>query len=155
AVLQAGLALWLLDLTIPGTLLFATGISVSGYMLKYYSAFTTKGAAGNKIALNIGSILSGAMVALAPDKTTSLSACIILMFISLGSFMKFFKRSRLDHFNTDKKHFDMKIFFTLRGLAWAIIGFVIGVKLISIVSILPQFAMLENNGKLPEWFGLM
>src|SRR3990167_5809606 len=127
-ILEIGIALWLLNLTILGTVFFAVGISISGYMLKYYSSFSTKGAAGNKIALNLISFLSFAM---------------------------YFKRENIVDFNSENKHFQLKGIFTPRGLAWAIIGFVIGVKLISIVSILPQFGMMGNNGKLPDWFGFM
>lgn len=154
-ILELGIALWLLNFTLIGTIFFAIGISVSGYMLKYYSSFSTKGAAGNKIALNLGSILSGCMIAFSPSKLVALIACLILMIISFLSFAKYFKREDISNFKSDKKHFQFNKIFTMQGIAWAIIGFVIGVKLISIVSILPQFAMMGNGGKLPEWFGFM
>ena len=154
-ILELGIALWLLNLTMIGTIFFAIGISVSGYMLKYYSSFSTKGAAGNKIALNLGSILSGCMVAFSQSKSTALIACLILMLFSFFSFAKYFKRADISNFKSDKKHFQFNNIFTKQGVAWAILGFVIGVKLISIVSILPQFAMTGNDGKLPAWFGFM
>lgn len=154
-ILEIGIAFWLLNLTLLGTIFFAAGISISGYMLKYYSSFSTKGAAGNKIALNLGSILSGCMVAFSQNKITTLISCFLLMLISFVSFAKYFKRENIKNFNSEKKHFQLNGLFTKKGFAWTIIGFVTGVKLISIVSILPQFAMNGNNGKLPEWFGFM
>jgi len=154
-ILEIGIALWLLKLTFLGTIFFAVGISISGYMLKYYSSFSTKGAAGNKIALNLGSIFSGCLIAFTQNKTAALISCFILILISALSFAKYFKSKNLLNFNSERKHFQLNGIFTRKGLAWAIIGFVIGVKLISIVSILPQFAMLNNNGILPTWFGFM
>ncbi len=154
-ILELGIALWLLNLTLIGTLCFAIGISVSGYMLKYYSSFSTKGAAGNKIALNLGSILSGCMIALSLSKSATLISCSLLIIISLLSFAKYFYRDNIAKFSSQKNHFSLRGLFSKKGLAWSIIGFVIGVKLISFVSILPQFAMLGNNGILPHWFGLI
>lgn len=154
-IMELGIALWLLNFPLLGTICFAIGISVSGYMLKYYSSFSTRGAAGNKIALNLGSILSGCMIALSTNKTAALVSCLILMLISFLSFAKYFKRENILYFKSDKKHFQYNNLFTKQGIAWAILGFVIGVKLISIVSILPQFSMAGNNGILPSWFGFM
>jgi hypothetical protein len=154
-ILEIGIGLWLAGITILGTVFFAVGISVSGYMLKYYSSFSTKGAAGNKIALNLGSIISGMMVALSQNKLFTLVSCLFLMIGSFLSFAKYFYRENITNFVSSNAHFQLKTLFTKNGLAWALIGFVTGVKLISIVSILPQFIMLEHNGELPKWFGLM
>lgn len=154
-ILELGIALWLLKLTLIGTICFAIGISVSGYMLKYYSSFSTKGAAGNKIALNLGSILSGCMIALSLDKPAALISCGVLMIISFLSFAKYFHRENIDKFKSQKNHFSLKGVFSRKGLAWSIIGLCIGVKLISFVSILPQFIILGNQGILPHWFGLV
>lgn len=154
-ILELGIALWLLNLTLLGTICFAIGISVSGYMFKYYSSFSTKGAAGNKIALNLGSILSGCMIALSFNKSAALIACLVLIIVSFLSFAKYFRREDIANFNSQKNHFNLNNLFSKKGLAWSIIGFVIGVKLISFVSILPQFAMLGNNGLIPQWFGLV
>lgn len=154
-ILELGIALWLLNFVFLGTVCFAVGISISGYMLKYYSVFSTKGAAGNKIALNLGSVLSGCMVSLSQNKTVTLIACFILMTISVMSFVKYYIRVNLNEFPSNNRHFQFNTIFTAKGMAWALIGFVIGVKLISIVSILPQFAINGNHGNLPSWYGLM
>lgn len=154
-ILELGVALWLLNLTLIGTICFSIGISVSGYMLKYYSSFSTRGAAGNKIALNIGSILSGCMIALSLNKYATLISCALLFIVSFLSFARYFHRDNIANFNSQKNHFSLSGLFSKKGMAWSIIGFVIGVKLISFVSILPQFAMISNNGILPHWFGLM
>lgn len=118
-ILELGIALWLLNLTILGTIFFAIGISVSGYMLKYYASFSTQGAAGNKIALNVGSILSGCMIVFSMNKSASLIACGILFLVSLLSFVKYFHRNNISAFGSQKKSFYInRIFFKKR--AWMV-----------------------------------
>jgi hypothetical protein len=152
-ITECGLILWLSDYTMPGTILFATGIAVSGYMLKYYSSFSTQGAAGNKIALNLGSIATGAIVAISQNKEAILAFSFCVILISLFSFTKYYHRAQVSQFNVIKNHFSLKNAFTKKGLAWSLIGFVTGVKLIAIISILPQLLIIHNQGKLPIWFG--
>jgi len=152
---ELGITAWIYNYLLTGTLLFSIGIAISGYMLKYYSSFTTKGAAGNKIALNIGSIFSGLIVAMFHNIKFILIFCLIITATSFFSFFKYYCRENLSQLTTEKSHFKFNKIFSPMGIAWASIGFVIGVKLIAIVSILPQFIMQNNAGHLPAWFGGM
>lgn len=150
-----GLLFWLWHHYLIGTILIALGLAVSGYMLKYYAAFSTKGAARNKIALNIGSILSGVAILLTQNKVLLIFLCIIFLLFSLTSFFLYYKNIATKKLPISKQHFTLKGLFTFRGLAWIIIGYIIGVKLIAIVSILPQFLIQSNHGILPHWYGWM
>ena len=79
-LIEIGLFAWLFDYTMLGVILFAIGIAISGYMLKYYSSFTTQGAANNKIALNLGSLLSGLFIIFTENKTVLLILCLMIIF---------------------------------------------------------------------------
>lgn len=138
-----------------GTVLFAIGIAVSGYMLKYYSSFTTKGAASNKMAINLGSIMSGLIIVVTQNISYILCLSFIVLFISLILFNRYYKREDIVNFASHPHHFKLHNVMSLKGVAWALIGFVIGVKLISIVSVLPQVIMLYNHGSLPYWYGYL
>lgn len=148
-----GLCLWLNQQYLLGTTLIALGLAVSGYMLKYYAAFTTQGAAGNKIALNIGSLLSGVMILMTHNQTLLTLLCIVLIVLSALSFYISYRQLQNANLPIEQKHFSLRGLVSGRGIAWSLVGFVIGVKLIAFVSILPQFAMQHNAGKLPHWFG--
>ncbi len=153
-ILEVGIGLWVFNFTFLGTIFFAIGISISGYMLKYYSCFSIKGVTGNKIALNLGSILSGCFIILSQNKLITLIACFFMILFASIAFFKYFKRENISNFKSCN-HFKFNIVFSKQGIAWSIIGFVIGVKLIALVSILPQFLLQGNDGKLPWWFGGM
>ena len=153
ALIEMGLMAWLLKYPIAGTILFATGMSVSGYMLKYYSAASTKGAAGNKIALNLGSILSGLALILSFTNKSIFLICALAVLISVITFSRYYQRARIAEQPTNHYHFSLRDTLSRKGIAWALIGFVIGVKLISFVSILPQYLIQANHGELPGWFG--
>lgn len=154
-IAELGIMFWLLHYNCLGTLLFAIGISISGYMLKYYASFSTKGAAGNKIALNLGSIFSGILVASAFNQEILLIFCFIIMFISHLAFLKYYRRDKLYQFKIENKHFQIKQVFSRKGIAWMLVGFVIGVKLISMVSILPQIIITTHDGTLTSWYGTL
>lgn len=152
---ELGILCWLSNYCIMGTILFSVGISVSGYMLKYYSSFSAKGAAGNKIALNLGSIFSGILVALTHNIHLLLIFICVAMLISLFSFIKYYHRENISLFYSSATHFKLNGLLTRAGIAWMMIGFVTGVKLISLVSILPQFILSTHHGILPSWYGIM
>jgi hypothetical protein len=157
AFMVTGLGLFalLLDYTFSGCILFSLGIAISGYMLKYYSSFSTKGAAGNKIALNLGSIFSGIAVIFLQNKQLILLYCLFVVAASFFAFLKYYSREKIFNFVTPKNHFQLNGLFTPRGIAWAITGFATGVKLIALVSVLPQFLMSNNHDQLPNWFGIL
>ncbi len=148
---QLGLLAWLQQWMLVGTLLFATGIAISGYMLKYYAAFSTEGAAGNKIALNVGSIASGVLIMASQNQNIMIGFCFLVMIIATACFVLHTKQQPL--LSLHRKQNQQALIFSKKSMAWALIGFVIGVKLIALVSILPQLLMQKNQGNLPNWFG--
>lgn len=70
-------------------------------------------------------------------------------------FLLFYKANKFKDLSIKKSHFSYVGIVSKRAIAWCIVGFVSGVKLIAIVSILPQFMLQALNGKLPAWYGLM
>jgi hypothetical protein len=151
---EAGLFFWLMDFYLLGAILFSLGIAVSGYMLKYYSSKIPTSAAWNKIAINVGSLLSGVAIIINEDKTAMLYFCMGILLISTVLYEKHFIRENLQNVLLPKKHFSLKQLFSYQGFIWGIVGFVTGVKLISFASILPQL-LLKDMGKLPFWYGII
>lgn len=154
-IAELGLLLWLLHTPFLAAVLVALGLAVSGYMLKYYSAFTTQGAASNKIAINIGSILSGVAIIFTRNQYLLLLLCMLFIIFSMLAFYHYAKQNQLDTFQSHPKHFSFKGCWSKRGIAWAIVGYVTGVKLIAILSILPQALIRQNAGILPYWYGVI
>ena len=154
-VLEIGLFLWLFDYTMLGVIMFAVGISISGYMLKYYSSSTAAGSAHNKIALNLGSFLSGLFIIFSQNKTMLLTICFVVIFVSAVLFFKYYNREKIKNLVPHHLHFSFVTIFTKNGLIWGLVGLIIGIKLIAMVAILPQLLMKKNNGILPNWFGIM
>jgi len=154
-LVEVGLFLWVMHIDLIGTVLISLGLAVSGYMIKYYVASTKKGVSGNKIALNAGSLLSGLLIFLTQNRLIMLFACMVLIVTSSMSFLLFYKANKFKGLSIKKSHFSYVEIVSKRAIAWCIVGFVSGVKLIAIVSILPQFMLQALNGKLPAWYGLM
>lgn len=152
---EFGILFWLTHYPLLGTILFCIGISISGYMLKFYSSFSARGAAGNKIALNLGSIFSGILVSATQNFYLLLIFSFAAMLTSFFSFTHYYHREKIYQFKSSTSSFNIKRIFTKSGIAWAMIGFITGVKLISIVSVLPQFIISTHHGKLPAWYGYM
>ncbi len=148
-----GILLWLHGYFLFGTVLIAAGLAVSGYFLKYYVTKTTVGAAANKIALNIGSFASGIVIVLLPQNQVMFWYIGAALIIISGFFCFLGLKDNKNNFETHKKgDFSFREFFTLNGLAWALIGFTTGVKLIATFSILPQY-LIQTYHVLPHWYG--
>lgn len=147
-----GIIFWFISINLVGAILFSAGIAVGGYVLKVYVSKTPAGAANNKIALNIGSFFSGVFIYFFVGKDSIfLIISLILIAISFISSL-FFKEGTDDEAAQHKPNFSLKGFLSLRGIAWSFIGFGIGIKLMSIVSVLPQY-LLKFNSHLPSWYG--
>ena len=114
-IIEIGLFALLFNFTILGIIMFAIGIATSGYMLKYYASFTTRGAANNKMAFNIGNMLAGALILATEDKTLILLFSIFIIFISIITFLKFYIRNNISNFKSEPKHFSFKGIFTKIG----------------------------------------
>lgn len=130
---------------------FALSMAVSGYICKYVNSRTAKGAADNKVSLNIGSLLSGGLILLVAMKSLLLGVCVTMLAAT------FYYSLRLnlgeDTGHTSKSSGGVKRNInTLELIRWALIGIATGIKLTGIFAILPQYLM-HKTGELPSWYG--
>ncbi len=135
--------------------IFALSMAVAGYIAKYVSSSTIQGAADNKIALNIGSLLSGAVLMVTQNKEIILVLTIFAMLICLYLSNKI----DWDHIlNIDNSSKDKSIQKSRKSLikmiGWGLIGVATGIKLTGIFTILPQY-LLHYYKNLPSWYGAM
>lgn len=141
------------SLVILGSILVGVGLSISGYLIKVKASETATGAAHNKIALNLGSFVSGLILLFTINsKEVFFSVCaLVLVFTSIGACITNKKEicckksvSLVTPTAFNKKHF----------FAWLLIGVAIGIKLFGVFSVLPQY-LIERTGFLPNWYGMM
>lgn len=153
-LVELGLVLWLFNIVWVGVVVFIIGIAINSYMFKYYASSTVHGVSWNKIAINIGSVLSGVIVIFTQKNNVVLMFSIFGMLVAWLSFISYYKRNDLKNYKSHPKHFSFTGFFSFSGLSWGVIGFTIGVKVIAIYSLLPQFLIQKYNA-LPWWYGIM
>ncbi|UZE30109.1 hypothetical protein AB3464_21645 [Pseudomonas asplenii] len=134
-----------------GAALFAYGIAIAGYLIKSEAAQTKEGAAYNRVAMNMGSLIAG-LILLSPQLTPTLfflgAAGFVLMClpVAIGASIQ------LPVISTPTKSQGGTGW--LGKLPWVIAGIIMGIKLFGVFSILPQ-AILRETGELPSWYGLM
>jgi hypothetical protein len=129
--------------------LFAYGVAVAGYLVKSEAAQTKEGAAYNKIALNVGSLIAGLLLIVPNLNATHFflgTAAVLLLCVPLTW--------GLSQSATATPKLNLSRSGWMGQLAWAISGVVIGIKLFAVFSILPQ-AIIGETGELPDWYGLM
>ena len=135
-------------LLVMGALLVSIGFSVSGFLIKSEAAESPKGAAHNKIAMNVGSLASG-LVLLA----TFLSRNVFFM----GGAILFLLSTMIAYVSSNrKKHIilpSVEQKSLLTNLIWAGIGIAIGIKYFGVLSVLPQY-LLAHRHQLPSWYGI-
>lgn len=132
---------------------FALGMAVTGYIAKYVSAHSSDGAADNKVALNIGSLLSGALLMFVTDQNhllilsvVAMVACTYLSFkIDWAQISEKDVQDSGGSVETKKKDF-------IPFVGWSLIGVATGIKLTGIFTILPQY-LLYHMHHLPSWYG--
>lgn len=129
---------------------FALSMAVSGYICKYVNSKTTKGAADNKVSLNIGSLISGGLILLISMKDVLLGLCTALLAITVYySFRLSFAEDTSASVQTKSKDKKIDILSLTR---WIFIGIATGIKLTGVFAILPQYLILKT-GSLPNWYG--
>ena len=131
--------------------LFAYGIAIAGYLIKSEAAQTKEGAAYNRVAMNMGSLLAG-LILLSPLLTPSMfflgAAAFVLLCLPIAAGATFTSQPVVTSLVTvDGSGWRNK-------LPWVIAGIIMGIKLFGVFSILPQAILLET-GELPAWYGLM
>ncbi len=134
--------------------LFALSVAVSGYICKFVNAQSLKGAADNKVSLNVGSLISGLLLMFIENKNMLL-AISALALLATAYFSFKIDWDSLTSFkaieNLEKKQKPLK---ALPLIGWALIGIATGIKLTGVFTILPQY-LLHKSGNLPFWFGSM
>jgi len=156
-LLCAGLGLVLLALTSQqgvvmfAAALFAYGIAIAGYLIKSEAAQTKEGAAYNRVAMNMGSLVAG-LILLSPLLTPTTfflgAAAFVLLCLPIAFGATFTTAPgvapAVAHEGSGWRN----------KLPWVVAGIIMGIKLFGVFSILPQAILLET-GELPAWYGLM
>ena len=132
-------------------LLFALSMAVSGYICKFSNSHTAKGAADNKVALNIGSLAAGLLILWTQQKDILIGISILALLMAL------FFSTRIN-WDLKKEHHSstlpLKKISFLHLAGWSLIGIATGIKLTGVFTILPQY-LIHKMGILPNWFGSM
>ncbi|WP_210235001.1 MFS transporter [Allorhizobium terrae] len=135
--------------SIAAACLFSYGAAVSGYLIKNVAAQSKRGAANNRVAMNVGSLVAGVVVML-PFLTSvsffwgAAGLVAICMMIAVPR--------PVDTSTVHVKIFQGQHPATL--LAWVLVGTAMGMMLFSIFSVLPQ-TILKSGQALPAWYGSM
>lgn len=131
--------------------LFAYGIAIAGYLIKSEAAQTKEGAAYNRVAMNMGSLVAG-LILLSPLLTPTMfflgAAAFVLLCLPIALGAKFSIEPSVARPATQEGS------GWRNKLPWVIAGIIMGIKLFGVFSILPQ-AILLKTGELPTWYGLM
>ena len=134
---------------ITGAIFVGIGFSVSGYLIKSEAAESPAGAAHNKIALNAGSLLSGVVLLIVYESKNIFFgiAVVILLVLVVISFLS--ARRKKPVALPIPKSFDKK-----KWIGWLFVGIAVGIKLFSVLSVLPQY-ILARTFNLPYWYGII
>lgn len=147
-----GTTIWLLSIDVLmyiSVLFIGLGISVGGYLIKSIAVETPEGAGFNKVALNLGSFLSGLVVAtLDLNKTYFLLLFTLIFLICAFLSLLFVNQSK----NTITDNSITSYRLDKISFSWTLIGLALGIKLFSVFAILPQL-LLADNPVLPNWYG--
>ncbi len=134
---------------ISGSLLLGIGVSISSYLIRMEAAETPKGAAHNKIAANLGGIVSGLILL-----GTFGSKNLFYELIALAFFVSCLLAFSISH---KKKNISLRLPETINfkyAIGWLLLGLATGIKLFGVFSVLPQFLILKQ-GQLPIWYGFL
>lgn len=133
-----------------GIICFSIGISVLGYLTKTQVAVTEEGAGLNKVMLNVGSLVAGAVLMLNFEHE---STFYLMMVILLLSILPSAWRLEVDQASsTDKKL--RRLWQVSQKPVWILAGLITGIKLFAVFTILPQY-IISTSGELPRWYGAL
>lgn len=147
-----GILFWIKKYYLFGTLLLSGGMAVGGYVLKYHASKSPEGAANNRVALNMGVFLAGLIILILNKGIAFVWIGLIMMLITLIS--SIFINNSEDEKIIQKQNFSFSQLNSTKGMAWSLVGVVTGIKLMSTMSILPQY-LIYSTSKLPNWFGII
>ncbi len=147
--------LWALcSVDVISMFLIALGMAVSGYVAKLVLSQTSRGAADNKVSLNLGSLVSGALLLLISGRISMLLAMVGCLLVSLVLAFRMSPSSWSGLLGGESQPEKPRNFRLSATLGWGLIGVATGVKLTGVFTILPQ-VLLAKTGVLPSWFGTM
>lgn len=133
-----------------GIICFSIGVSVLGYLTKTQAAVTEEGAGLNKIMLNVGSLVAGAVLMLNfEQQNTFYLSMMILMLSMLPSAW----RLELDRASLSDKKLKGLLHINQKPI-WMLAGLITGIKLFAVFTILPQY-LIKTLGELPSWYGAL
>ncbi|MFA0112157.1 hypothetical protein AB4407_00460 [Vibrio sp. 10N.261.46.E11] len=133
-----------------GIISFSIGISILGYLTKTQAAVTEEGASLNKIMLNVGSLVAGALLILNFEHQ---SAFYVSMVILLLSILPAAWGLEVDRASSSDKRLQ-GLFRIEQKPIWVLAGLITGIKLFAVFSILPQY-LINALGELPRWYGAL
>lgn len=160
-IASLGVFCWTAHEPITGALLVALGLSCGGFLIKSQATETARGAASNKVALNMGSMASGALLGLpllqSREVANTLGILALLCCAILGAIEPAQSWLRNRRLQGARPSLPRRYFFDgglSAAMRWTWIGTAIGIKLFGVFSVLPQH-LIATSGVLPPWFGAM
>lgn len=149
-----GLVGWFFGQYILGSFLIALGMAVGGYAIKYFTVKTPQGAAITSISINLGIFFSGLAVSFGHfSQKTALVFLSLFIIITIGLSFATRNIAKTNQDAMTHQNFSLRTLLTQKGAAWALVGLSVGIEVISIFSILPQY-LIHKLGSLPTWYGL-
>jgi hypothetical protein len=135
--------------------LIALGMAVSGYIVKSATTHTSRGAADNKVALNVGSLLSGLLLLMSTDRMALLSISAVMLIVALVLSIKIdWNLGASTLARVEPPPDTPRRLLMAPMLGWGLIGIATGIKLTGIFTVLPRF-LLHFGEELPSWFGYL
>lgn len=142
-----------LAMSLAAACLFSYGAAISGYLIKNVAAQTKRGAANNRVAMNVGSLVAG-LVIMIPFLTP------VTFFWSVAALVAVCVLIAIPR-PVDTSTIHIKIFQGQSAstlIAWILVGTAMGMMLFGVFSVLPQTILKSGPASemaLPGWYGLM
>lgn len=133
-----------------GIILISIGISSLGYLTKTQAAVTEEGASLNKIMLNVGSLVAGAVLMLNFEHRGAFYMSMVFLLLSI---LPAAWRLEVDRASSSDKRLQGLLHIEQKPI-WMLAGLITGIKLFAVFSILPQY-LINTLGELPRWYGAL
>ena len=146
-----------MEIKIVAILVLSFSLSIAAFLIRLKAAENISDASLNKVALHLGSILSGFLIYLVLNHEQLFWwTSIFLSFICFSLAIVFFRTNTVEanrevSFSNLKEYFFKKPSF--KSIFWSFSGISLGIRSYAPYIILPQF-LIYKIGYLPEWYGL-
>jgi len=154
AIISGVLFYILFQAELAAVFLISFGFSVSGFLIKNTASQTPKGSGINKIALSIGGIISGAILATYHNNLNYTLFTVIALILTSMMILAY-SPSVNDKINRKTKQLSLhEIKKDYRPyITWLCFGTSIGMRFFGLYLILPHY-LVNTIGHLPKWYGL-